>query len=295
MKDVSECPVCGHHEFRELFASNYSGTVDQAAAYFLTDRAKAVHGRIVRCGRCSFVLTSPQYGPEQYDQLYREVAKVERPVGRTRAVSARYQRLAERVGGYVKDGRFLDFGCGDGHFLDHMPQFQAVGLELRSGVASGTNASDGRIIVGELEPAVMGGLLKPASFDFITTWDVLEHLPMLTRDVGRLRGLLKPGGWLFCSVPNVASLAAKLSGERWNCYLLEHLWYFSPATLSAFFERQGFATHTVRPFLFPADVATLASRVEQTYGLRLPVPNAIAAWTLPLPAGVMFGAFQLKA
>ena len=294
MKDVAECPVCGHHDFIELFSSNYSGTVKQAAAYFLTDREKAVHGRIVRCGRCSFVLTSPQYEPAQYDQLYREVAKVERPSGRTLAVSARYRGLAKRVRSYVGGGRFLDFGCGDGHFLDHMPAFQGVGFEVRPGAVAGTNATDGRIIVGELEPAVSAGLLQPASFDFITTWDVLEHLPMLSRDVGLLRSLLKPGGWLFCSVPNVASFAAKLSGEHWNCYLLEHLWYFSPAMLGAFFERQGFATRAVRPFLFPADIVTLVSRIQQTYGVRLPVPKAIEGWTLPLPAGVMFGAFQLK-
>ena len=294
MKSISECPVCGGHNFAEVFPSSYSGTLEQAAAYFLTDREKAVHGRIVRCGMCSFVLTSPQYEPEQYDQLYREVAKVERPPGRTRAVSVRYQGLADRAGAYVKGGRFLDFGCGDGHFLDHMPQFQGVGLEVRPGAVVGSNANDRRIIVGEIEPAVTAGLLKPASFDFITTWDVLEHLPMLSRDVGLLRSLLKPGGWLFCSVPNVASFAAKLSGERWNCYLLEHLWYFSPATLGAFFERQGFATRAVRPFLFPADIVTLVSRIQQTYGVRLPVPKAIEGWTLSLPAGVMFGAFQLK-
>jgi SAM-dependent methyltransferase len=293
MKGVSECPVCAAHEFAEVFPSSYFGTVEEGAAYFLTDRAKAVHGRIVRCEQCGFVLTSPQYDPEQYDCLYREVAKIERPVGRTRAVSARYERLAERVRAHVDGGSFLDFGCGEGHFLHHMPNFQGIGLELRSGAPSEADTSAGRIILGELESAIARGLLTPRSFDVITTWDVLEHLPMLSRDVDLLCGLLKPGGWLFCSVPNVASLAAKLSGESWNCYLLEHLWYFSPATLRKFFERKGFVTREVRPFLFPADIATLASRLQQTYGVRLPVPKVLENWTVPVPAGVMFGAFQL--
>jgi hypothetical protein len=95
-------------------------------------------------------------------------------------------------------------------------------------------------------------------------------------------------------VPNVASTVARLSGERWNCYLLEHLWYFSPDTLSIFLRRHGFAKRMIRPFLFPADLGTLASRVEQTYAIKLPLPSFLRNLTVPLPAGVMFGAFQLQ-
>jgi hypothetical protein len=46
--------------------------------------------------------------------------------------------------------------------------------------------------------------------------------------------------------------------------------------------------------MFPADLVTLANRIKQTYGVELPVPSIMRGWTLPLPAGVMFGAFQLE-
>ncbi len=292
MREISECPVCGLGRFTMLFPNSYDGTPGQAAAFFLTDREKAVHGRIVRCDGCGFVLTSPQYEYEEYEQIYREVARIETPPGRGHAVAARYRRLASHVRKRVSTGRFFDFGCGDGQFLDIMTGFDCVGLELRSTAQEIQKSADGRIIVGELHAAMAAKLLTPASFDFVTMWDVIEHLPRLAGDIAALRSLLKPGGWLFLSAPNVASIAARVSGERWNCYLLEHLWYFSPETLKAFMERQGFARGEVCPFLFPADMATLASRIEQTYGVRLPVPRAMQSWTLPLPAGVMFGAFR---
>ena len=293
MKDVSECLVCGRGRFSELFPSSYSGSVKEAAAYFLTDRKEAVHGRIVCCDGCGFVLTSPQFEADDYAQIYRDVARIEKPQGRGLAVSARYRRLAEFTRQFVRTGRFFDFGCGDGQFLDCMPEFQGNGLELRSGAANVAQPG-GRIIVGELDSALAANLLTPASFEFVTMWDVIEHLPNLAGDIASLRRLLKPGGWLFCTVPNVASLAARMSGASWNCYLLEHLWYFSPDTLTAFFERQGFVRRAVRSFLFPVDLVTLTNRVEQTYGLKIPVPRALQDRVLPLPIGVMFGVFQLR-
>ncbi len=294
MIDVSQCPVCRNVGFAEVFANEFFGTSAEAAQYFLTDRQKAVHGRIVRCNACGFVLTSPQFTAAEYEQIYRHVASVEKPAGRSRATAARYGKLANLVRSFVSAGRFFDFGCGGGEFLDRMRGYEGVGLELRSGEVPAQYSQDGRIILSSLNTAVRDEVLKPRSFDFVTAWDVVEHLPELDADIATLRSLIKPDGWFFCTVPNVASLAARLSGEKWNCYLLEHLWYFSPETLEAYFERQAFDCRKVRPFLFPADVATLASRIAQTYGLQLPVPGTLANWTISLPAGVIFGAFQTK-
>lgn len=153
---------------------------------------------------------------------------VEPPSGRSHAVTARYKRLGTLVRKYLRGGRFLDFGCGDGQFLEHMAGFDGIGLDLRRTLLDNLRPRRERIIEVSLEAAVNSGQLLPASFEYVTAWDVVEHLPNLSKDIATLRSLLKPGSWFFCTIPNVASLAARLSGERWNCYLLEHLWYFSP-------------------------------------------------------------------
>ena len=293
MFDLPCCPVCGAANFEQVFASEFSGTPAEAMPYFLTDRKKAIHGRIVRCGACGFIFTSPQFTASEYEDIYRQVAADAKPPARSRATAARYEKLAANVRRYVCGGSFFDFGCGGGEFLDSMSGYRGVGLELRSSAAAAEYSKEGRIILASLSNALADGLLKPNAFDFITTWDVIEHLPDLNDDIATLKGFLKPSGWLFCTVPDVASLAARMSGEKWNCYLLEHLWYFSPKTLAAFFEKHGFAVRDIRSFWFPADLETLALRVAQTYRLRLPLPAFVKGWTLPLPAGVMFGAFQL--
>jgi SAM-dependent methyltransferase len=82
--------------------------------------------------------------------------------------------------------------------------------------------------------------LAPASFELVTLFDVLEHLPDPLAALSRARELLAPGGRLVIETQNVASGAARLLGRRWHHYKhAEHLLHFSPATLAHALERAG--------------------------------------------------------
>ena len=132
--------------------------------------------------------------------------------------------------------------------------------------------------------------------DFVTAWDVLEHLPDLDAYMEALANLLEPGGHLFCTVPNQASPAARVFGRRWNCYLLEHLWYFTPATLRRYLERRGFRIVELATISYPVVLGTILERVRQTYGTPMPrLPRPLARLVLPLPIGLMFAACRRDA
>jgi len=74
--------------------------------------------------------------------------------------------------------------------------------------------------------------LAPASFELVTLFDVIEHLPDPLAALARARELLAPGGRLLLETQNVESRAARLLGRRWHHYKhAEHLLHFSPATL----------------------------------------------------------------
>jgi hypothetical protein len=143
--------------------------------------------------------------------------------------------------------------------------------------------------------SVAGSADAPASgFDFLTAFDVFEHLPRLDEDVAIVRSLIKPGGLLFASVPNVDSLVARVMGKRWNMLLLEHLWYFSPATFRRFLARHGFEEVKHHSVLFDAPIAHIATRLaQQTFGMKGAfVPRGIAGLSLPVPAGIMLGVYR---
>jgi 2-polyprenyl-3-methyl-5-hydroxy-6-metoxy-1,4-benzoquinol methylase len=117
----------------------------------------------------------------------------------------------------ARGGRFLDFGCGPGHFLEHLAtrnrgQLALFGLDFsessaasaRERLASTAGFSDA-ICVGQL-PAPW----PAASFDYISSLEVVEHLDDEKLDgfLAEAHRLLKPGGMLFITTPNDENLAA---------------------------------------------------------------------------------------
>ena len=88
---------------------------------------------------------------------------------------------------------------------------------------------------------------RPARFDIVTLWHVLEHLPSPRATLRQARRVLRPDGWLLVSVPDLASWQARCFGARWlhlNPPL--HLAHFTPATLQRLLTAAGFAVARVR-------------------------------------------------
>ena len=284
-RHIARCPVCEGESFKPIRAATFSGHWRDAIPFFLTNRVKAVNGRILRCECCGFVLTSPQFAVEDYGRIYAAVHQATAGQPPRPGATTRFAALAERVRRReTKPGHFLDFGCGRGEFLDCMTGFDGIGLEISAGEAT----RQGRILSCDILTAQVEEL-APASYDFIVAWDVLEHLSDPVAYLRRLNQLLKPGGRLYLTAPNQDSWVARLTGGRWNLLLLEHLWYFAPGTVTRFLKQCGFVTEEVSSIGFPVDLATLGLRIGQTYGAWFPpMPRWLGRIVVNLPIGLMF-------
>jgi SAM-dependent methyltransferase len=138
----------------------------------------------------------------------------------------------------MEPGRLLDVGCGKGRFLAAASAvgWEVLGIEFALASAEAARAAYGvDVIAGDfLDVPLQGG------FDAVTMWHVLEHLPDPSAAVARAAGLLRPGGRIVISVPNIDSLQAHFGGEHWfHLDLPRHLFHFSPRSLSALVERAG--------------------------------------------------------
>jgi len=140
---------------------------------------------------------------------------------------------AELIERFASAGRILDVGCADARFL--------LALDPKRWARTGVDFSEPTIrLVSEAFPElclipgdIYAESLTPGSFDVICFWHVLEHLPAPVKVLRRVRELLKPGGLVFISLPNLDSLQARFFRRFWYGFddVPRHLHHFSPGSL----------------------------------------------------------------
>lgn len=110
-------------------------------------------------------------------------------------------------------GRVLDVGCGTGETLALLKQDRgcswAGGVELFPNAAQEARSRVDQLFEGDIEKIVLP--IQPESLDVILCLDVLEHLINPWEVMTRLTDLLKPGGILIASIPNVRYAKVSLS------------------------------------------------------------------------------------
>jgi SAM-dependent methyltransferase len=132
---------------------------------------------------------------------------------------------------------YLDVGCAMGFYVRRLAAFgwDAHGVDLSEyAVAEGRKRG-----IANLQ--VSGGEALPfpdASFDFVTSIDVIEHMPPASAQamIGELHRVLRPGGLAFVATPNFRT------NQYWNQFAEEfedkdatHVNYQSVESLRASF------------------------------------------------------------
>jgi SAM-dependent methyltransferase len=159
-------------------------------------------------------------------------------------------------------GRLLDVGAGTGVFLNEMRRYGAwdvKGVELNEAAAEQGRTKFGLdVFRGQVEDAPW----PAGSFDVVTLWDVLEHLPDPRGALGRIRTLLSEEGYLICSVPNGGSLDARLFGRYWiGLDAPRHMSVFNLKSLRRLLGETGFELEAA--YSFYGRYTTFALSIQQ--------------------------------
>jgi len=160
-----------------------------------------------------------------------------------------HTKLLDAVG---SGRRVLDVGCSSGYLSSQLAARGnvVVGIELDPEAAREAEAFCERVVVGDVESMELP--FEPASFDVVLLGDVIEHLRNPARALARLRPLLRPGGRLVLSTPNVANWAIRgsLLAGRWRYTdrgILDrtHTHLFTRATLRETLEEAGYVVDRI--------------------------------------------------
>jgi len=142
----------------------------------------------------------------------------------------------------------LEIGCGrglTGEFLQRTLGCRVTGVELNPEVARDAARRLHLVYPGDVQTIE---ILPPGDgFDAVLALEIFEHLTDSERFLARARELLRPGGRLVLSVPNVGHWAVveDLLAGRWDylpigllCYT--HYRFFTRRTLADWLARCGF-------------------------------------------------------
>jgi SAM-dependent methyltransferase len=104
--------------------------------------------------------------------------------------------------------------------------------------------------------------LDNSGFDVITVWHVLEHVNKPERYIKKIYDLLDAHGKLIIEVPNFDSWARVFTSKYWLAYdLKHHLFFFTPASLSAMLKKHGFLIKHIQTFSLEYSAFTSAQSI----------------------------------
>jgi len=254
------CPLCGEGSATTLFEQR--------------DFALGVPGRyaLVRCPGCGLLYQNPRIRMDQLDLAYPanypphskdpDISRVARRLGpagrRVLAQRLGYRhldpgalplagRLRSAFGGrrivkafvpWVGQGRLLDVGCAMGRFMGLMQSvgWTVSGIEIDPEAAARARQVTPNVFHGD----PMDASFAPGSFDLVTAFHVLEHLPDPVGVLRRMLGWLAPGGIAVVEVPNVSGVGGRVFGRYWSgLEMPRHLVQFTPETMELLAERAG--------------------------------------------------------
>jgi 2-polyprenyl-3-methyl-5-hydroxy-6-metoxy-1,4-benzoquinol methylase len=231
--ELPACPACGGSEFLEF---------DLGAGNFLR-----------RCQGCETVSAGSYADPaEVYVDGYMFGAAgpfgldVRHPLFQEYLARVARQRLRmiERATG-VRNGSLLDVGSGTGEVLVAARErgWRGHGVEPERTAAQMARERGLEVTVSDL--ALSG--LPEHSFDVVSAFHVLEHIPDTRSFLETMRRWARPGGFVAIEVPNWASFQRRQMAETWTGLRpLEHIVHFSPRTLSRAMRTTGLEPVLVR-------------------------------------------------
>lgn len=134
----------------------------------------------------------------------------------------------------------LDFGCSTGHLLNnlHGKAGKLYGHELNRKEVEFCRNEKGL----DVDSQPLEQRFQEETFDYITMIFVLEHIAQPIELLLSLKKLLKPNGKFLILVPNVDDALLNfynIPEFKQFYFCVEHLFYYSPATIQRVFQQAG--------------------------------------------------------
>jgi 2-polyprenyl-3-methyl-5-hydroxy-6-metoxy-1,4-benzoquinol methylase len=273
------CPVCGSTSFIVVREGTFPDDLseDSLKEVYRSSSDNVLFEQVVRCNKCQTVYLNPRLNPSMIIDSYAEgedAAHVAQDPMRIRTFEKALKHLAKKYNiALSPETKVLDIGCAGGAFL-----LAAENLGL-STVGIEPNKWMSQFAQEKYQLDVRPGTLSDYhfaddSFDLVTLWDVIEHVPQPGAELREIHRILKPGGLLIVNYPDYSSLPARMLGKKWPFWLSVHLTYYTPKTIEKHLRKTGFQTQDIMPHWQTLELGYVLKRMSPYFALAK-VPKTI--------------------
>jgi SAM-dependent methyltransferase len=185
-----------------------------------------------------------------------------------------------------RDKTVLDVGCAAGDTASVLIDrgCRVSGLDIDAAAAEPARELLDELVIADIDRSPLTEHFKAESFDAVIFGDVLEHLADPWTALRDATTLLRPGGRVLASIPNVGHAAVRLSllGGRWDYTqtgLLDrtHLRFFTLDGVCELMESAGLAIEVLRStVLDPMAVQEISLHADL-------LPPALVEWVRHQP------------
>lgn len=191
-----------------------------------------------KCKACALVQRYPMPTPAQLTKIY-EMHYSSVNITNNSTCQSSNDFAVQNYANLIKSklllssGRHLDYGCGEGKLV---LKLQRIGLASYGFDEFHTPSGSVKGFINNYDE------LSGSNFDVITLIEVIEHFDDLDFHLKRIYSLLRPGGLLFITTPNIAGLKSMIKRNRWNEITKDfHLYFFNAKSMKIHLQRNGFS------------------------------------------------------
>ena len=240
--EIIDCVVCGATQENQK-------QVFEIKDYpvHLKDESASIEFSVSLCKGCGLLYQNPRSGVDLYRKYYENCSQFKRPNYNAGQIKLRELQL-DFLNRNVKGKRdIVDVGCGSGYFLNMLRKdgWSVFGIEP-SRSACQVAKEDFNI---DVYNCFLEEYEEDQLFDVVCMRHVIEHLHDPVKMLEKANTILKDDGYVCLELQDVS----KMNSDLITYFYFEHLFYFTPDSISNLVKKAGFEVTALEQTLNPLD------------------------------------------
>lgn len=290
-----ECMNCGQPFLYELYPEQmgkHNNLSQQSNLYKCSSMGHVNKPQIAQCLQCGMEQIPLSKQPKNLNSLYSEVVDNDY-LENFKVKQKTFQKTYKKIEPFLSNtpGKLLEIGSYCGLFIKEASKFgwQCWGIEPSAWAADFARSAnpDANILNMNFEDS---NITLPEQFDFVASWDVIEHVRNPNQMLAVAHAALKPGGILAFSTLDVDSWFPKLMGRNWPWIMEMHLYYFNRRVLEDMLKKNNFKLLHVSDYCHYASIRYIFRKLIYLFPTIFHKPlqgfiNWVPDWVVPVSLG----------